>query len=238
MTVDSLCTLLERAGHENLVLYGRQSGPLLNTSRSTFYIDEISSDQSRPAPDKLERAKAFVESEKPDIVQFHDCENFELMSFLSRRYPSLLYLYNHALTCPSGTRYYAASHQICAISTSPACLPNRYLKRCGSRHPALVWQNYRRNLRLAEISKLVSKIIVISEYMQQTLLQAGYSRERIKVIPSLSPAILADCEEISEPPAGNLLLFAGRITEIKGLEVLLQSLPFLKTPWKLVGHSS
>lgn len=232
LTVDSLCCLLEAAGHANSVLYGSPTGALPN--RPSCYVKGIAQHQLWPDHPALKQANAFVEREAPDLIQFHHCENFFLLEKLLGRYPAVFYIYNHAFTCPSGTRYYSKSGEICPVSTGPVCLVNRYTRRCGSRHPGQVFQSSLRARQLKQLSPHVSKFVVISNYVRQTMLAAGYPTEKITVIPSLSPLLLQDFETEAAPPTNPAtLLFVGRITRIKGLEFLLRGLPRLKNPWKL-----
>ncbi len=233
LIVDSLCRVLESHGHRNAVLYDQQAGTLPRADRQTLGLPGLCEATLRPDRAKLAGLEAWLDEVQPDIVQFHQVENFHLVRELARRYPSVLYIYNHLLTCPSGTRYWAGPGQLCALTTGPACLLNHYTQRCGSRRPQKVLSNYWKTVQSFQAAQAVGQVVVISDYMKETLVAAGYPAQRVRTIYALTPSILAPAEPTVPPSEENLLLFAGRVTEIKGLEVLIEALPLLKSPWRL-----
>ena len=236
MIVDSLCTMLEQRGHENFVLFGHQSGPITDASRKILHISGITDFQLRVDETKMAQVVSFLELTRPDIVQLHQVANHHLVSFIAKRYPSVLYLYNHLLSCPSGNRLYLNSTEVCHISVSPPCLLNHYTKRCGTRRPNKVLEGYIRSYLNNKAARVVPRLLAISSYLKSTLIDAGYEPSKISVINAFSPAILDQeaTDSVSYPTDDNIILFVGRITEVKGLQFLIKSLPMLKQDWHLI----
>jgi glycosyltransferase involved in cell wall biosynthesis len=67
--------------------------------------------------------------------------------------------------------------------------------------------------------------------MKNDLIELGISEDRIKLLPNGVDTTLFSPSEKKED---NLLLFVGRITFIKGLHVLIESLNYIETPVRLV----
>jgi len=236
LIVDSLCTMLEQRGHENFVLFGHQSGPITDASRKILHIAGITDFRLRVDEAKMAQVVSFLDRIRPDVVQLHQVTNHYLVSFIANRYPSVLYLYSHLLSCPSGNRLYLNTTEVCHISVSPPCLLNHYTKRCGTRRPNKVLELYVRSYLNNKAAHLVPRLVAISDYLKSTLTIAGHEPARVSVINALSPAVMvreAD-DSLDYPSDSHILLFVGRITEVKGLQFLIKSLPMLKQDWHLI----
>lgn len=235
LTVSSLISLLENKNHKNAVLCGQKEFSNSNRKHEILFLEGVCDFRLKPDQAMLAQVETFVQKVKPDVIQFHQNANPHLINFLSQKYPTVIYIYNHGFTCPSGTRFYARSTEVCPISVSSACLANHYIKRCGSRRLNRIIESYARTKLVYKAVHKLPRIIAISKYVAETLVTAGYDQTKIKVIHSLSPAIMSNRDiNIEEYPAkSNLLLYAGRITELKGPHFLIKSLPLLKQNWRL-----
>ena len=236
MVVDSLCRLLEDKGYQNGILYSNEVGELPAIDRQVFYAKGICNFRLRAELAQYKSALTFIEEFQPEVVHFHQVTNYHLISYLSKRYPTVLYLYNHVLSCASGLRLFANTTEVCTLTTGPACLVNHYTKRCGSRRPQNVLKDYLLSSLNQGVARSVTRLVAISSYVKQTLVQAGFAEEQVRVIHSLTPAALqfSPEENVAYPFDAKVILFVGRITEIKGLEFLIKSLPLLKQDWRAI----
>ncbi len=187
-----------------------------------------------------QRAKTLVlnliEMENPDIVIIHMCANDAVVGAISQVRPTLLFLHINALSCIAATRLLKwPKYKMCTRRAGLRCIPNFYLRRCGSIRglaPARAYINWRQTKRTLN---RVTKIIVGSQFLRRDLLEETVIEdERIAVIPPLVHKY-RDREKLAEHGnSESMVLYVGRITLYKGLSYLILSLPYIKTPFKLV----
>src|SRR5205085_7177435 len=101
-TVANTCRLLEERDHVTAVLYSQNTGePAVAPGRRLCHVPGICDHNLRPQRAALSRALSFLEDESPDIVHVHQTNNHHLMQEVTRRWPTLYFVHNHILTCPS-----------------------------------------------------------------------------------------------------------------------------------------
>lgn len=81
------------------------------------------------------------------------------------------------------------------------------------------------------LKNLADLYIALTEHMKNQLITLGVPQKKIRVLPN---AVDIETFRFSENKIDNLILFVGRITYIKGLHILLESLRYLKTKIHLV----
>jgi glycosyltransferase involved in cell wall biosynthesis len=163
---------------------------------------------------------------QPDVMHAHNLYPLLSPSVLAagRRagVPVVYSVHSQILTCPTWYNVY----------------DGRLCERCfGGREYSCILQNCRGNLfesvayaarsasarKLGLIAKNVTLMITGSEFMRDRLSRAGYERERIAVIPNKVDAPSAPTSEV-----GSFVLYVGRLSQEKGIDVLLAAAA--KTP--------
>ncbi|MBX5489776.1 MAG: glycosyltransferase family 4 protein [Chloroflexi bacterium] len=229
-TVPATCALLEAEGITTCVLYEREIGaPQRGPGRALYRIPGLCSFSVLPNRTAISTALAALERERVDLVHLHQINNGHLVRAIARRWPTLYFVHNHVLTCPSGTRFLLRSGRTCAqIGPGLTCLRNAYLEGCQSRRPERVLRGlldchdaraFARGLMLA----------VDSEYMKRTLVAAGYPAERITVTPTVVEPIPRPSDDYPAhwPPR---VLYVGQLIPVKGAPLLLAALRQLAIP--------
>lgn len=86
-------------------------------------------------------------------------------------------------------------------------------------------------LQRAILKHITDSYIAITKEMERDLIELGISSRRIEYLPN---AVNADVFCPKGEKEDNLLLYLGRITPVKGLHILLESLRHLESPVRLV----
>jgi glycosyltransferase involved in cell wall biosynthesis len=169
----------------------------------------------------MRRAMAKVIShERPDVVHVHNLYPFFSPSVLvacrQARVPVVLHCHSHFLTCPS--TFHFNDGEIC--------------ERCaGGREYWCLFKNCRRNilestgyaLRSAVARKFklfannVTLFITATDHVKQRLVEAGFSKDRIVVVP----LAVAEAPSPTDPLRGKYVVYAGRLSPEKGVETVL-----------------
>jgi glycosyltransferase involved in cell wall biosynthesis len=185
----------------------------------------------RPRGGQLLR-EALVRT-KPDVVHFHNV--FPLLTPAAmreaRRHGArvVLTIHNFRFACPSGTLTRDGRiHEDCLEGSSLLC---------GLRNARGVWTESiayglaleaQRRLRL--LQRWVDAFVAPSRFMAETLVRAGYPRDRIHTVAYGTP--------IDDAPSrrGTFGLFAGRLSPEKGVRTLLAAAQlFPEVPIVIVG---
>jgi glycosyltransferase involved in cell wall biosynthesis len=180
-----------------------------------------------------QRMRELLREERPDVVHVHNF--FPVLS------PSIYYacreadvpvvqtLHNYRLICPAATLY--RDGHICeeCLEHGPwrgalhACYKDSYF---GGATVALMIQTHRARHTWTE---MVDRYIALTEFSRQKMIAGGLPAEKVVVKPNFvldDPGMRAG--------QGEYALFVGRITDIKGIPVLLEAWQKLETRVPLV----
>lgn len=238
-SVPNTCALLEELGHETVVLYGRDTGAQPSAKgRPVYHIPGICDYASWPNRQAMQEAMRVVEAEDPDVIHLHQIGNYRLAQTLVRMKPTVSFAHNHDLTCPAGTRLWHRTNTPCTIKPGVRCFWHNYADRCGTRRPLKVLSHYLRWRGSWRVARSADVIGVDSTYMKQTLLWAGFADAHIVVTPTVTE--LPPLPDQESYPGDDLVLYVGRLTEIKGAHFLIGALSSVSVPWRLIvvgdGH--
>jgi len=225
---------LARAGHDVLVLHaGPQTsehvaGVMVTAIDGAFRHYNHRADVAA-VPLVLDQLRQF----RADVVHVHSNENFPLVEAVRPKFPTIKTVHTLDL-CPAGSKFHFATHQPCHVTTGPLCLPRQVYLRCTlSKRPGVIWRQYRRGTRAAAQLRDFERVTVASEYIRQLSISNGVAADRVSVIPYYT-----SCPEHVTPVHSRTILFVGRITPEKGLDLLLDALTRVPGDWQLsvVGH--
>lgn len=230
-----------------------QTHRLLNARNvSTIRFEARSSDMANTVAGKLKAALAtayspgarrkmahLIETQRPDLIHAHNLYPLLTPSVLAaaRRagIPTVVTAHNYFLTCPVYT-HLTTAERLCT-----ACL--------GGAEYHCVTRNCRNNLAeslvyaartsAARIFGLVvantSTFIALSDFAKSLLVSAGYSPERIQVLPNAVP--VPPPTQVSSRQ-GDYIAFAGRLTRSKGVDLLIDAARHTGLPVRLAGNVS
>jgi glycosyltransferase involved in cell wall biosynthesis len=229
-SVPNTCALLEESGVETCVLYECQTGPAAPVpDRGTYLIPRLCQPSVRPDKTITRRALAVLKRERVDVVHLHQINNAHLVRAIAAHWPTFYFVHNHILTCPSGTRVFMTSWDMCPQrGPAASCISNAYLRHCGARRPAHVLGSLVACLQARAFARGLT-LGVDSQYMKETLVTSGFPPERIIVTPTVTEIVPPpdDYYPVHTPPR---ILYVGQLSEVKGLPQLIRALNRLTIP--------
>lgn len=238
VVVDTERRLLSQAGHD-VVIYSRSNDELSEnrlSGRFQVALDVFGSARTRS--DLREVIRRF----KPDVAHIHNA--FPLITSSAydacreARLPLVQTVHNFRMTCSAATHF--RDGRLCQECDVGRALPAiQYGCYGGSRlATAAIALMRRRVYRAAVGDQAVSRFIALTYFAADRLLAAGVSGDRITVRPNfveVGDAMLLHRNR-SDAAASRYAVFSGRLSEEKGLTVLLRAWKSLKTlQLKVIG---
>ena len=177
-------------------------------------------------PDARAGMEKVLERVRPDVVHLHNIYHQlspSILKPISRRgVASVMTLHDYKLVCPT---YQMLDHgEICE-----ACLPGKFgqavRRRCNG---GSLFGSALSSLELTLHSRLgsydgIDTLLCPSDFLRQKMVQGGIAAERLVHLTNFCD--LSSIEAATAPGAG--VLYAGRLSTEKGVDVLVDALPHL-----------
>jgi glycosyltransferase involved in cell wall biosynthesis len=176
----------------------------------------------------VEAARKMIQEFRPDVIQLHLAWPDFFLNEIHRFVPTCRFIHDQSWFCSGGDRM-SGRYSACHRPHGVACLFWHYAQRCGGKNPIGNWRRWKQVERFQSLKRhRTVRIQVASQFMQQGLIENGYSESRIDVVPLF--AIPARAKSNHD----GLLLVASRLVKSKGVHVLLDALSRIAhLPWKL-----
>jgi glycosyltransferase involved in cell wall biosynthesis len=168
---------------------------------------------------------------RPEVIFVHYLANPTLEARLLEIAPSVLFAHGYGGMCISGEKTFKNPEiRPCNRRFGWECLLQFYPRRCGGLSPITMWRDYtKEKVRLSLLQKYAA-IITASEHMRRELLAHGLPNERVRKISlpiSTASKQVAGSRSIDRAPGSWRLLFIGRMTWLKGGQILIAALPIV-----------
>ncbi|MGC3968249.1 MAG: glycosyltransferase family 4 protein [Pirellulales bacterium] len=213
---------LTAQGHAIGVLCGEaapEGREAVATAASNCHIWNLSAGDSLKL---YESVKAW----SPDVVYSHGSFCSEIEDKLASRFPVVFYAHNYYGTCISGTKCHSkTSWNICERVLGAGCLPLYLPRGCGGQNPITMWKLFRQQMANRRRLQMYSVIAVASRHMLDEYVRQGVPRQKLKLLPLFAPNASPSTEPPPPKRPNGRIVFVGRITPLKGLQHLLESLP-------------
>ena len=216
--VDSVMPALAAAGHEIACLIEDDSTSDRELIRVPSGAPQWFCSQLGPE-DAVKRLKAW----RPDVCFTHGLHDTHLESQIAAMGHSALYVHNYYGTCISGdkTQRNGVPKQ-CQRVFGARCLAHYFPDRCGGRSPATMWKQYRLQSNRLGVMRRYRTLIANSQYIAAELDRHGLKSECLYPFTGGSQQI-AEAADFGRDPL--VVLFAGRMHELKGAHILANTAP-------------
>lgn len=202
-----LASLLEKAGHQ-VRLLGAAKAPGKWVLLTRIYD-----------PRWAQRLKDLADDFKPDILHVHHFSYLLSPSILKvaqkSGLPVVLTVHDAHLLCPR-TWLVDKNGKICQQTMGPHCL----FRGCALK-PYHLYVYGKLLLHRRAVTECVDRIIAPSQFLENLLAEV-FGPEKVINLPNFSPAFHHDPIPIPRRP---VLLYCGKLTKEKGVDILIKALP-------------
>ena len=159
---------------------------------------------------------------KPDVCFAHNMRALDVEAALGRFAPIVKFMHGYFGTCISGQKMHAfPGATACDRTFGPACVALYFPRRCGQASPSALVNGWRWAVRQQSQFDQYAAIVVASDHMRREFTQHGCEPSRVHV-NELFPTHAGDPQP-SPVPSDSNVVFLGRMTMLKGGELLLRA---------------
>jgi glycosyltransferase involved in cell wall biosynthesis len=179
--------------------------------------------------------QAAIQHYRPDAVYVHKMADLKVINALVESgVPLVRMVHDHDIYCRRSYKYDYLTREICTRAAGLACIfpcGACVVKNHGPGFP-LKWVSYRDKKREIALNQRFQRMVVVTEYMRDELLRNGFDASRIEIHAPVPR--MGDPDLRSSFSDRNLILYAGQIIRGKGVDVLLECLAKVKTPFECI----
>lgn len=167
---------------------------------------------------------AALRSWAPDVVVSNGLVDAALEARLTAVAPSVLIAHNYHGTCISGTKCWSVpARRPCTRVFGAACLALYFPRRCGGLSPITMARLYGRSRARLRTVRTCRRVVVLSAHMRDEYVRHGLDPAVVAVVPYGPPA--HGWMAASRGDASARLIAVGRLEPLKGVDLLIDSLP-------------
>lgn len=172
--------------------------------------------------DGFDAAIDQVRAWRPDVCFSHNMRPLEVDAALAREWPTVKMMHGYFGTCVSGQKAHAfPSACACSRTFGAGCLALYLPRRCGQLRPALMFRQFSWALRQRALFPHYAQVVVASAHMAAEYARHGVQTDRLTTAP-LFPTVPRSAAP-RPLPVGPAILFAGRMTSLKGGDSLIEA---------------
>jgi len=215
--LNAVVAALASRGHELALAYCTSDGAIENVGDTSRRLPRF-----RLAGPDAGAAFDAVRRWAPEICYSHNMDDVEVDRTLARVAPIVKFMHGYFGTCIGGLK----SHQFptpiaCERAYGLACAALYLPRRCGQLNPVRFFRQWRVAESHRSVRDVYSAIVVASEHMRREYVRSGISPDRVRTNPLFPSGPLAT--EVSPAPAVPHVVFLGRMTALKGGDLLIRA---------------
>jgi len=223
-------TELGLLGHDIGIIHGPRTGKGEAAWESTF--------ASRFSLGKADGAAVVWQALadfSPEVIYVHKMPDLAVLEALvASRTPLVRMVHDHDIYCMRSYKYDYLTRRICTRAASPACIfpcLASVVRNPGTGFP-LKFVSYREKLREIALNQRFDRMVVVTTFMRDELIRNGFDPARIEIhapVPRMGDPNLR-----SSFSDRNLIIYAGQIIRGKGVDILLEALARVQTPFECI----
>ena len=172
--------------------------------------------------DGLERAVAAVGEWKPDLCFSHNMGPLEVDEAIMARWRTVKMMHGFFGTCISSHKAHSFPSLVpCTRVFGAPCVALYVPRRCGPLRPGKALDSFQWNTRQNRLLEKYAAIVVASAYMREEYVRHRVPADRVRVAPLFPTSEASPGPRVA--PTHPTVVFAGRMTELKGPRVLLEA---------------
>ena len=167
-------------------------------------------------------------------ASMHRTENADFLEFALDNFSPTLFDHDFTYFCPKGYKYYPFKRINCkrkynkfVCGLCSLAVPPRHIKNGISEH---LRRNFTKMAKLNSVTRSFKNFVVISNFMQETLVKNGIDINCIRLLPAFVEEFSQEKKRAEKPLQ---ILFAGQHVVSKGLHLLLESVAKMKEDFSL-----
>ena len=170
----------------------------------------------------LSRALTAVRHWRPDVCFSHNMRTLEVDEGLVTMCPVVKMMHGYFGTCIGGQKAHTfPAVEACSREFGVACLGLYLPRRCGQLRPALMVSQFGWASRQRKLFDRYAHVVVASQHMAREYASHGIASRRLTAAP-LFPTV-SSTAALRIPPPLPTVLFLGRMTAIKGGDILIRA---------------
>ncbi|HEX6910968.1 MAG TPA: glycosyltransferase family 4 protein [Longimicrobium sp.] len=195
-----------------------------------LHLDPVRDGKPSPAPGVphfgmaergMETAVGGAVAWKPDVAFVHNMRPLEVDGeLIDAGLPVVKMMHGYFGTCVSGLKSHAWPRPVpCSKPLGAGCFPVYATRKCGRMRPGAIVEGWRWANDQNDLLDEYTAIVTASRHMRDEYVRNGAPADRVHAIP-LFPTLDG---APADPPAAFRVLFLGRMTAIKGGDVLIRA---------------
>ncbi len=245
--LDTIIPAICEAGHK-IALLGKMDGPVGRPGIGMRANVPVWCLSGMGAPSAFRELKAW----RPDLIYAQGLDEPMLDAEALAVAPNVFFAHGYHGTCISGGKSFSYPvARPCVRQFGWQCFAHFYPHRCGGLNPLTMWREYSRQETQLRLLKEYRAILTASDHMRREYLKHGFAESAVHLVPLPVYSGRDNCgsgyASLHSPLAGRddgwrretsthtqgaksnedewRLLFAGRMTRLKGGAVLLDAIP-------------
>jgi glycosyltransferase involved in cell wall biosynthesis len=173
--------------------------------------------------DGLRRDLASIRAWAPDVCFSHNVNDLTLEQALLDSFPVVKFMHGYFGTCVGGQKMHAFPAPVpCERAFGPACLALYLPRHCCRWDPSTLVTYWRWTSAQHKLLASYRTIVVASQHMRAEFERNGVDAGRIVVNPLFSTIL--PCREVLAAPSEPTVIFLGRMTSLKGGDLLIDAI--------------
>ena len=176
---------------------------------------------------------AALEAFQPDAIYIHKMSDGTVLKALAESgVPVARMVHDHDLYCMRSYKYFPLTRTICTRGAGWRCIFPCGATVARNRNGGwpLKWVSYLARKREIALNRRFERMIVATDFMRRELLRNGFDARRIEIH---APVPRAEENAVTASFSNrNVVIYSGQVIRGKGVDVLLESLARVRTPFE------